>query len=99
MAHDVSLSASTTTVAVTLSPALLRLFPGAPRQVSLRAASVDELIDALDARWPGMGDRLRDSRPSVRRHINIFVEGKRAKLETRLKPGTEVFILTAISGG
>ena len=99
MAHDISLSASTTTVAVTLAPALVRLFPGAPRQVVVTAATVNELIDALDARWPGMGDRLRDSRPSIRRHINVFVEGKRAKLETRLTPGSEVFVLTAISGG
>jgi molybdopterin converting factor small subunit len=98
MPNDVSVSAPTT-VAVTLAPALVRLFPEAPRQVALTAATVDELVDALDARWPGMGDRLRDSRPSIRRHINVFVEGKRAKLETRLAPGTEVFVLTAISGG
>jgi hypothetical protein len=56
-------------------------------------------IDALDARWPGMRDRLCDSRPAIRRHINIFIGGRRATLATRLAPGTDVFILTAISGG
>jgi molybdopterin converting factor small subunit len=35
----------------------------------------------------------------VRRHINIFVGGERATLETPLAPGAEVFIMTAISGG
>jgi hypothetical protein len=46
-----------------------------------------------------MRDCLCDSTPAVRRHINIFVEGKRATLDTHLAPGADVFILTAISGG
>jgi sulfur-carrier protein len=86
-------------VRVLLPPALLRLFPAAPAELSLVAATVAELVDLLDARWPGMGDRLRDSSPAVRRHINIFVEGERATLLTQLHQGAEVFIMTAISGG
>ncbi|SMF67199.1 molybdopterin synthase subunit MoaD [Tistlia consotensis] len=86
-------------VTVRLPAALVALFPGAPRELALPAASVGELIDGLDARWPGMGDRLRDSRPAIRRHINVFVEGRRATLATPLAPGGEVDILTAISGG
>ena len=86
-------------VVVTLPANLVRLFPGAVRQLELPAWSVSEMIDALDARWPGMRDRLCDSRPAIRRHINIFVAGRRATLETRLAPGAEVTVLTAISGG
>ena len=86
-------------VVVTLPANLVRLFPGAVRQVELPASTVREMIDALDARWPGMRDRLADSRPAIRRHINVFVEGRRATLETRLAPGAEVTVLTAISGG
>ena len=82
-----------------LPPALLRLFPAAPPEIVVTAATVSEVIDALDARWPGMRDRLCDSSPSVRRHINIFIEGERATLRTRLRPGAEVYIMTAISGG
>jgi hypothetical protein len=36
---------------------------------------------------------------AIRRHINVFVEGKRARLDTRLAQGADVFIVTAISGG
>ncbi len=68
-------------------------------RVELAAGTVGDVIDGLDARWPGMGDRIRDSRPAIRRHMNVFVEGKRATLDTPVKPGTEVVILTAISGG
>jgi sulfur-carrier protein len=86
-------------VEVTLPPALLRLFPEAPSALSMRAANVSEILDALEERWPGMRDRLADSTPSIRRHINIFVEGRRSRLETPLSPGAKVFIITAISGG
>lgn len=87
------------TVSVVLPSALVRLFPGAATEVEMRAGSVRELFDGLDARWPGMRDRLCDSRPAIRRHINVFVDGHRARLDTPLPAGTQVFVLTAMSGG
>ena len=84
---------------VRLAPLLVRLFPDAERVVEMRVGSVRELVDELDARWPGMRDRICDSRPAIRRHMNVFVDGKRAKLDTEVRPGADVFILTAISGG
>jgi molybdopterin converting factor small subunit len=86
-------------VVVILPAALAALFPDSERRVEVTAETVDELINALDRRWPGMRDRLCDSRPAIRRHINVFVEGERASLATTLRPGSEVFVLTAISGG
>jgi len=84
---------------VRLAPLLINLFPAAERVVEIEAASVAEMVDALEARWPGMRDRICDSRPAIRRHMNVFVDGRRAKLDAPLRPGAEVFILTAISGG
>jgi len=86
-------------VTVLLPPALLRLFPGCDPEPAVSATTVDEMVDALDARWPGMRDRLCDSTPRVRRHINIFIDGERATLATRIAPGAEVCVMTAISGG
>jgi molybdopterin converting factor small subunit len=86
-------------VHVTLPPALLRLFPKAEPEVTLAAGTISELVDRLDARWPGMRDRLVDSRPAIRQHINVFVEGRRARLDAQLSPGAKVFIITAVSGG
>jgi len=90
---------SVSLVVARLPGVLMDLFPGAPRRVELPASTVREMIDGLDALWPGMRDRMCDSRPAIRRHMNVFVDGERATLQTRLAPGTEVFILTAISGG
>ncbi len=87
------------TVTVKLSGALCDLFPGSRRVVTMSAATVAEMIDELDRLWPGMGDRIRDTRPAIRKHMNVFVDGERSKLDTPLAPGAEVFVLTAISGG
>lgn len=86
-------------VTVRLPAALRALFPGAPERAEVEAATVDAAIGALDCRWPGMRDRLCDSTPAIRRHINIFVAGEKAMLETPLSPGTEVIVLLAMRGG
>jgi hypothetical protein len=65
-------------VSVTLPEVLLALFPGAAQRVAVVAATMSEAMDALDARWPGIHDRLCASRPAIRRHINV-VRGRRAR--------------------
>jgi molybdopterin synthase sulfur carrier subunit len=86
------------TVMVELPQALLRLFPGSVEHVEVDASTVAEVVDALNARWPGMRDRLADSTPRIRRNINVFVESTRATLETPLKPGARVIIRIAMIG-
>lgn len=86
-------------VAVTLPAALVALFPGSARRVTVSAETVADALAALDRTWPGMRDRLCDSTPAIRRHINVFVEGERAHLNTRLPPRAEMLVVTAISGG
>ena len=77
----------------------MALFPEAPREFEARAATVRALMDEIETRWPGMRDRLCDSTPQVRRHINVFVDGVRRKLDGSIPPGAQVYVLTAISGG
>ena len=98
MAHDATLAAATT-VSVVLAPALIRLFPDCIGRLDLAASNVSDMLDELDARWPGMRDRLHDSTPRIRRHISVFVDGHRSTLDTPLQPGTKVYILTMVSGG
>jgi sulfur-carrier protein len=91
--------AETPTITVRLPGVLVDLFPGSRRSVEMSAVTVDAMMDELDRLWPGMRDRLCDSTPAVRKHINVFIDGERAKLDTPIEAGTEVFVLTAISGG
>jgi molybdopterin synthase sulfur carrier subunit len=90
---------SASRIMVRLPALLVNMFPSAERRLEVTAETVDQMINALDSRWPGMRDCLCDSTPAIRRHINVFVAGQRATLATRLAAGADVFILTAISGG
>ena len=78
---------------------LPRVFPDLPRRLDLDASSVDDAIDQLDGRWPGMRDRLCESRTALRPHINVFVDRERADLATALGPGSRLDVIAAISGG
>ena len=79
----------------TLSP----LFPGLPRQLDVKADTVSELIDRLEREWPGLRDRLCEPGPMLRRHIHVYVNQERAKLDTRLADQSRVDVIAAISGG
>jgi molybdopterin synthase sulfur carrier subunit len=85
-------------ITVTLPPALLALFPGAEARLLIDATSVQQVIDELDRRWPGMRDRLCDSRPALRRNINVFVDGRRVALTASLEGATRMEIMLAILG-
>jgi molybdopterin synthase sulfur carrier subunit len=83
---------------IVLPRSLVALFPGAERRVALEADTVAGAIDSLDARWPGMRDRLRDE-IGLRPHINVFVDGDRATLEAAVGAESVVHVLPAVSGG
>jgi sulfur-carrier protein len=79
----------------TLSP----LFPGLPRKLDVPASSVREVIDHLEAEWPGIRDRLCDPGPVLRRHIHVYVNRERAKIDTPVAEESRVDVIAAISGG
>jgi sulfur-carrier protein len=82
-----------------LPPTLPPLFRDLPRRLEVDAGTVDEAIERLDERWPGVRDRLCDAGPALRRHINVYVDRERAGLETALETRSRVDVIAAISGG
>jgi len=74
------------------------VFAGLPRRLDVEAATVDEAINRLDERWPGLRDRLCEPGPALRRHVNVYVDRERAGLETSLRPDSRVDVISAISG-
>ena len=84
---------------VVLPRSLLTLFPGVDRRHEIDGASVDEILNALDATAPGMRDRLVEEGPRLRRHINVFVDGQPADLTTVVPPNATVHVIPAVSGG
>jgi molybdopterin converting factor small subunit len=84
---------------VHLPPTLPPLFDGLTRRVDVDAPTVDQAIDRLDDQWPGLRDRLCEPGPSLRRHINVYVDREPAELTTALGDGSRVDVIAAISGG
>jgi len=75
------------------------LFPGLPRELEVEAATVSEAIEQLEERWPGLRDRLVESGPRLRPHINVYVDRERGDLDSRLEPRSRLDVIAAISGG
>lgn len=71
-----------------------RAFAGGQKEVSVDARDVRELIDALDQRFPGIGERLR-TRMAVAIDGEIFQE----PFIEAVGATSEVFFLPAIEGG
>ncbi len=86
-------------VVVHLPRSLVALFPGADRRVPAHGATVAEVIGDLDRQVPGIGNRVLDAGPSIRSHLNVFVAGDRAGLDTPVPAGADVHIIPAVSGG
>ena len=82
-----------------LPATLLPLFDELPRRVDVDAATVDEAIERLDERWPGLRDRLCEQRAELRPHIHVYVDRERAALDTALAARSRVDVIAAISGG
>ena len=81
-------------------PALHRDITGGVDRVKVEGATVREVIDALDAQYPGLRARLCDEegiRPSIAVAIDgvIANRGLRHKLETP----SEIHFVPAMSGG
>jgi molybdopterin synthase sulfur carrier subunit len=84
---------------VILPRSLVSLIPGTTRSTDVDAATVAEAIDRLDEQTPGIRNRLVDSGPVIRQHINVFVDSEPAALDTPLRPDSTVHVIPAVSGG
>lgn len=84
---------------VHLPRSLVALFPGAPRTIEASGATVGDLIADIDRRVPGLRNRLVDAGPVLRPHINVFVDGDQATLQTAVPERAVVQVMTAVSGG
>jgi len=81
-------------------PATLQpLFAALPRHLEIDAVTVNEALDRLEERWPGLRDRLCEPGPELRRHIHVYVDRERATLDTAHEARSRVDVIAAISGG
>ena len=89
-------------ITVEFTSLLKRFFPElAP--VKVEANTVFELVQEIDKHFSGLATYLVEEHGGLRKHVNIFVNGKmikdREKLSDSLSENDKVNIIQALSGG
>ena len=88
-------------VKVKIPVPLQRLTQG-KEEVEGEPGSVISLIESLDRKYPGFGERISEG-GKLRRFVNIYVNEEDVRFmkneETAVKDGDEVSIVPAIAGG
>jgi molybdopterin converting factor small subunit len=88
-------------------PTQLRDVAGGTRAVDVEVATapatVADVLDALARLRPALERRVRDEQGRVRQHVNVFVGADNIRdrdgTATPLRPGEELSIVPAVSGG
>ena len=83
-------------------PTILRTYTDGAKRVEAEGSTLAALITDLDARHPGLGDRLLDA-GQLRRFVNVYKNDEDVRflggLETPLVDGDAVTVLPAVAGG
>ena len=66
---------------------------------ALAGGTVGELLRALERDQPELSGWILDERGTLRRHINVFVNGEYSRQDTPVGPDDLIDVLPAISGG
>jgi molybdopterin synthase sulfur carrier subunit len=77
----------------------LRQQAGGVAAHELSGATVVTVLRALETAQPGVRGWIIDERGEIRRHINVYVNGERARHDTPVPSGGVIDVLPAISGG
>ena len=87
---------------VKFTPNLQRFFPDLC-ECNIEAATVADIVSAVDQRWRGLGDYIIDEQGALRKHVNIFIGDEllddKQTLSDRVSTDTQIFIVQALSGG
>ena len=84
-------------------PTPLRRMTNGQAQVQLESSNVAEVVEKLDASFPGLKERLLDEGGELRYYVNIYLNGEDVRfldgMETSTNSGDEVNIVPAVAGG
>ena len=83
-------------------PTIMRNLTDGAKAVDGKGSTLDELFADLNARHPGLRDRLVDDK-GLRRFVNVYLNDEDVRflggLETQVSDGDTVTVLPAVAGG
>ncbi|TWP52562.1 MoaD/ThiS family protein [Lentzea tibetensis] len=89
-----------------LVPGVLRSAVGGASRLDVDVAdpaTLGAVLDSLAERYPALDRKLRDERATLRRYVNIYVDGEECRRldgpATAVTPGAEIQIIPSVAGG
>jgi len=84
-------------------PTILRTYTEGASEVSAEGASLSEVLESLDASYPGIKGRIVDEQGALRRFVNVYVGNDDVRfldgLDTPTSEGAQVSVIPAVAGG
>jgi sulfur-carrier protein len=84
-------------------PTILRPYTQGVSEVSAEGSTLTEVLDSLDASYPGIKGRVLDESGELRRFVNVYVDDDDVRfaegLQTAIKDGGQISIIPAVAGG
>lgn len=88
-------------MAIVFIPAQLRELTGGVQQMDVEAATLREVLAALETRFPGIRARLCDADGALAPGLAVSIDGNLTTkgLLAKVVPSSEIHFLPAIGGG
>lgn len=84
-------------------PTVLRTLTGGADTVTAEGSTIAAILDDLEAKCPGIKNRICDETGKIRRFVNVYVNGEDIRFlqeqQTPVKDTDEISIVPAIAGG
>ena len=84
-------------------PTILRSYTGGASEVTASGGTLAEVIDGLEASYPGIRARVLDEQGRLRRFVNVYVGDEDVRfadgLRTPVPDGASVSVIPAVAGG
>lgn len=84
-------------------PTILRTYTKGDSEVSVDGSTLSEVLDSLEAAYPGIKARVLDESGQLRRFVNVYVDNDDVRfadgLKTPVTDGGQVSIIPAVAGG
>jgi hypothetical protein len=73
------------------------------KDATAKGKTLTEILREIESSYPGMCSYVLDEHGSLRKHVNIFIDGiiinDRTKLTDSFSENSEIYIIQALSGG
>jgi molybdopterin synthase sulfur carrier subunit len=84
-------------------PTILRTYTDGASEVTADGGTLSEVLDSLEASYPGIRGRILDDQGALRRFVNVYVGNDDVRfldsLDTSTPEGAQVSVIPAVAGG